>query len=115
MEKRNLPPRITKRLPVSFSDGKVENSGISSNFSAGGIFIRTRKAFNPGTSLKIVLEIDKNREIDLIGVVVWATKTGIMDFKNGMGITLTSIPQAYADFIKELSLKLADIQENSTM
>jgi len=102
MEKRNPPPRRTKRLTISFSDGKGQYSGTSSNCSLTGIFIRTRKAFNPGTSLKMVLEIDDHRKIDLTGTVVWATRTGIMDFKNGMGIKLTSIPQAYEDFVKEL-------------
>jgi len=102
MEKRNPPPRKTRRLSVSFSDGKGQYSGTSSNFSLSGIFIRTRKAFNPGTSLKMVLELDEHRKIDLTGTVVWATRTGIMDFKNGMGIKLTSAPQAYKDFVKGL-------------
>ncbi|MEE8329542.1 MAG: PilZ domain-containing protein [Thermodesulfovibrionia bacterium] len=103
MEKRGPPPRRTRRLNVSFSDGKAEHSGTSSNFSLKGIFIRTRKAFNPGTSLKMVLEVNEHQKIDFTGVVVWATRTGIMDFKNGMGIKITSISQAYEDFVKELS------------
>ncbi len=103
MEKRNPPPRRTKRLNISFSDGKVDHLGTSSNFSLTGLFIRTRKAFNPGTSLKIVLELDEHQKIDLTGIVVWATRTGNIDFKNGMGIKLTSLPQAYKDFVNGLS------------
>ncbi|MEF9475663.1 MAG: PilZ domain-containing protein [Candidatus Mariimomonas ferrooxydans] len=90
-------------MNISFSDGKAEHIGTSSNFSFEGIFIRTRKAFDPGTSLKMVLEVDEHRKIDLTGIVVWATRTGIMDFKNGMGIKITSVPQAYEDFVKGLS------------
>lgn len=103
MEKRDYPPRKTKRLNVSFSDGKVEHIGTSSNFSLKGIFIRTRKAFNPGTSLKMVIEINEHRKIELTGIVVWATRTGIRDFKNGMGIKLTAIHQAYEDYVKGLN------------
>jgi Tfp pilus assembly protein PilZ len=89
-------------LPVIFSDGKVEYTGMSSDFSLTGIFIRTRKALNPGTQLRIVLEVDENRKIELTGIVVRSIKTGIMEFKNGMGIKLTSIPKEYEDFVKAL-------------
>ncbi len=50
----------------------------------------------------MVIELDNNRKINLTGVVVRSIKTGIADFKNGMGIKLTSIPQEYQDFINEL-------------
>lgn len=103
MEKRDLPPRKTRRLSVAFSDGKEQQSGTSSNFSLKGLFIRTRKAFNPGTSLKMVIEVDEHQKIDLTGIVVWATRTGNIDFKNGMGIKLTSVPQAYEDYVKGLN------------
>lgn len=95
-------PRKIKRLPITFSDGVVEHNGISSDFSSSGLFIRTRKAFDPGTPLKMVLEVDESRKIPLTGVVARAIKTGVLDFKNGMGMMLTSIPKAYEDFLKEL-------------
>lgn len=94
--------RKIKRLPITFSDGTVEYQGMSSDFSSTGLFIRTRKAFNPGTSVKMVMEVDENRKIALTGVVARAIKTGVMDFKNGMGIKLTAIPQTYEDFLNEL-------------
>jgi Tfp pilus assembly protein PilZ len=94
--------RKIKRLPITFSDGSVEYTGTSSDFSSTGLFIRTRKAFNPGTSMKMVLEVDESHKIALTGVVARAIKTGVLDFKNGMGIQLTSIPQAYGDFLNAL-------------
>jgi len=100
MEKRKIYRKI-KRLPITFSDGQEEYAGISSDFSATGLFIRTRRPFSPGTSVKMVLETEKNQKIVLTGVVVRAIKTGIMDFKNGMGIRLDSIPQVYKDFLGE--------------
>lgn len=95
--------RKKKRLTITFSDGHVENNGMSSDFSSTGLFIRTRKAFNPGTPVTMVLEVDANRKIPLTGVVARAIRTGVMDFKNGMGIRLTSVPQAYEEFLKELN------------
>jgi Tfp pilus assembly protein PilZ len=99
LEKRKTPRKI-KRLAVTWTDGTVEYTGVTSNVSATGIFIRTRKPFHEGTSLKILLEIGKSQTIALTGVVVRSIKTGLSDFKNGMGIQLTEIPQEYSDFIK---------------
>lgn len=104
--KRQISKRHTKRLPVVFSNGESEFIGTTSNLSSTGLFIRTRKAFSPGTLLKIVLEVDKDKKINLEGEVVWSLKTGLADFKNGMGVKLKSIPQMYEDLIKtETSLK----------
>ncbi|MDZ4383220.1 MAG: PilZ domain-containing protein [Thermodesulfovibrionia bacterium] len=99
---KRITQRKIRRLPITFSDGTVEYSGTSSDFSTTGLFIRTRKALSPGTPVKMVIELDNNRRINLTGVVVRSIKTGIADFKNGMGIKLTSIPQEYQDFINEL-------------
>ncbi len=101
MAKRVAKRRI-KRLSITFTEGKVEYTGMSSDFSSTGLFIRTRKAFNPGTPVKMVIEVDKNRKIELAGVVTRAIKTGVMDFKNGMGIKLSYIPQVYENFLKEI-------------
>lgn len=104
MDKRVGKRRI-KRLPINFSDGEQDYNGTSSNFSSNGLFIRTRRAFVPGTSVKMVLEVEEERKILLMGVVVRAIKTGLRDFKNGMGIKLTSLSQDYKDFLKELSAR----------
>jgi Tfp pilus assembly protein PilZ len=101
MDKRIVPRRI-KRLSITFSDGKVERTGTSSDFSETGLFIRTRKPFNPGTNVNIVIEITAGKQIRLEGIVVRAIKTGAMDFKNGMGIKLTTIPEEYKNFVKGL-------------
>ena len=102
MPDKRIAPRKIRRLSITFSDGTVEYSGTSSDFSATGLFIRTRKALNPGTPVKMVIELDNNRKINLTGVVVRSIKTGIADFKNGMGIKLTNIPKDYEDFIQNL-------------
>ncbi len=101
-DKRRATRRI-KRLFITFSDGVSEHKGISSNFSETGLFIRSRiNAFDPGTPVNVVLKVDEDREIALTGEVVRALRTGIPDFKNGMGIRLSDIPQSYKDFLEEL-------------
>lgn len=111
MEKRQCKRKI-KRLNITFSDGKKEYNGISSDFSCNGLFIRTRNSFNEGTVLKMHLEMDDAKRIPLTGVVKRALKMNISgydisghktsSFKNGMGVRLTSIPVEYDNFIKEL-------------
>jgi uncharacterized protein (TIGR02266 family) len=95
---------MIRRFPLTFSDGDREYNGVSSNVSPSGIFIRTRKALPPGTILKIVLEIDGNTKVTLEGEVAWALKTGLSDFRNGMGIEFSHVPEEYEAFIKRLGL-----------
>jgi uncharacterized protein (TIGR02266 family) len=95
---------MTRRFPLTFSDGNRENHGVSSNISSTGIFIRTRNALPPGTRLKIVLEVDGDTRIDLEGEVAWALKTGLQDFRNGMGVELSNVSQEYEDLLKRLGL-----------
>jgi PilZ domain len=111
MEKRECKRKI-RRLNITFSSGKEEYSGISSDFSCNGLFIRTRKSFNEGTKLSMHLEMETGKIIPLTGVVRRAIRTNISgfelsghktsSFKNGMGIRLTSIPPEYDKFIEEL-------------
>ena len=101
VERRKAQRKI-RRLPISYSDGQKEHSGISSDFSLEGLFIRTRNALPPGTPLKMVLEVGQNQKINLAGSVVWSVKTGIMDFKNGMGVKITYKPIEYMEFILNL-------------
>jgi hypothetical protein len=52
----------------------------------------------------MVLEVGQNQKINLAGLVIWSVKTGIMDFKNGMGVNITSKPIEYTEFILNLLL-----------
>ncbi len=97
--------RKIKRVPIVFSTSQNEYHGTSSDFSFTGLFIRTSKPFVPGTHLKMILEIDENRRIEISGVVARASKTRSLDFKNGMGVKITSRTQEYKDFLKELLVK----------
>ncbi|MEW6109770.1 MAG: PilZ domain-containing protein [Nitrospirota bacterium] len=101
VEKRSCKRKI-KRLNINFSDGKEENIGISSDFSCNGLFIRTRKGFREGTVLYMNLELDNGKKLPLTGIVKRTIKTQISNYKNGMGIELTSVHEEYDNFVKEL-------------
>jgi Tfp pilus assembly protein PilZ len=109
MEKRECKRKI-RRLNITFTDGGTEYSGISSDFSCNGLFIRTIKGFSEGTKLNMKLESENGKIIPLAGIVKRAIKTNVSNicgyktssYKNGMGIRLTSTPKEYDDFVEEL-------------
>lgn len=101
MNKR-LCRRKIRRLIIIFSDGQDEHSGISSDFSCNGLFIRTRKGFKEGTRLSMKLELENGTFINLTGTVKRTVKTQMSNFKNGMGVELSSAPKEYDMLIEEL-------------
>jgi Tfp pilus assembly protein PilZ len=101
-DKREAKRKI-KRLPVTFSCKTEEYIGISSNFSTKGLFIRTRKPFNIGLPVNLVLELDENTKIALSGVISRAkVKTKYEASNCGVGVQLTEAPEAYKDFLEVL-------------
>lgn len=104
MKRDKKKVRMTRRFPLTFSDGDREYHGVSSNISSTGIFIRTRNALPPGTRLKITLEADGDIRIPLEGKVAWALKTGLSDFRNGMGVEFYNVPREFEDLLKRLGL-----------
>lgn len=101
MEKRICRRKI-RRLSITFSDENDERSGISSDFSCNGLFIRTRKGFKENTILTMKLEMEDGSVIPLTGIVKRLIKTQISSYKNGMGVELTSVPPEYDLFVQDL-------------
>jgi len=102
MRRDKSSSRITRRLSLTFSNGEVEYNGVTSNISETGLFIRTRKPFPPGTNIIVKIETPDTRDIMMEGVVIWALKTGISDFKDGMGVKLINIPEAYRVLLRKI-------------
>ncbi len=80
----------------------VSYTGISSNFSEHGLFVRTKKGLAPGTLLKLQLHLPSGKTLTLNGLVKRTIKTPLQDIKNGMGIELTNIPPEYLEFLKSI-------------
>lgn len=101
MSKRQFN-RHRKRLETIFTPGTERYSGITSDVSGGGLFIRTRNPFAPGSILDIEIYLPDGKTSKLKGRVKRAIKTQIAAIKNGMGIELLEKDSNYINFVKEI-------------
>jgi hypothetical protein len=94
--------RFIKRLEVECSANQEYSRGISSNFSLGGLFIRTNRPFTCGTLVDLNIHLPDGESAKAKGVVKTAQKTALASLKNGMGIELVEKDLNYVTFIKSL-------------
>ena len=99
-KRQRKAPRFTKRVELTFASGGLKFRGISSDLSAGGIFIRTQHGFTPGNIVDIELYLPDNKTCRLRGTVKRTTKTSFSHTKNGMGVELTNQDPDYLKFLK---------------
>ncbi len=103
--------RFTKRLETRFKSGGMNFTGISSNLSETGLFIRTKRSFAPDSILDIELVMPNGRLSFLKGIVKWTVKTAISSFKNGMGVEIIEKDASYVDFVKSFNEKAGIFSE----
>ncbi|MEK7683630.1 MAG: PilZ domain-containing protein [Nitrospirota bacterium] len=106
MSKRQLV-RHRKRLETKFkADSAAADSevytGITSDISENGIFIRTRYGFVPGTIIKIEIYLPEDKISKLKGKVKRSTRTQIASLKNGMGIEIIEKDSNYTIFLNSM-------------
>jgi ribosomal protein S27E len=111
---KRTQPRITKRLETQFGAKGHNFTGISSNVSENGIFIKTRHSFIPGTILTIDLILPDGKVCHLQGHVKRTFKSSITSLKNGMGIELILKDDSYKDFMQSLHGNTATPAEESS-
>jgi hypothetical protein len=97
--------RYRKRLEVKFSPGGNSFTGISSDLSEYGIFIRTQKGLSPGTLIYIDLVLPDGKVSFLKGIVKRTLKTSISSLKNGMGVEIIEKDDVFNDFIESFVQK----------
>jgi hypothetical protein len=95
-----LCQRFTKRLEVTFSSGESKYTGISSDLSTGGLFIRTQHGLTPGSLVDIEVYLPEGKTGILKGIVRRTVKTPLTAVKNGMGIELIERDSHYLEFLK---------------
>lgn len=95
--------RFIRRLEVEFSSGDRHYRGISSNFSLGGLFVRTNHPFAPGTLIDLTVHLPEGRTAALRGLVKMAMKTPAVSIRNGMGVEIVERDPAFVDFMRYLS------------
>jgi hypothetical protein len=96
-------PRFTKRLEARFHAAGLSFTGILSNLSENGLFIRTNRGFAPDTVINIELLIPDRKISFLKGIVRRTIKTPMSSLKNGMGIELIEKDDIYIDFVKSFT------------
>lgn len=103
MADKRKDKRKIKRMHTTFVCGENQYKGISSNVSFSGLFIKTRKRIKPGSSVKIILEVNDNQKMALGGTIARAKIGSKFDkFNNGIGIQLTTIPHEYNHYVGTL-------------
>ncbi len=95
--------RFTKRLEARFGSGGMSFTGISSNLSESGLFIRTNRGFAPDTAIDIELVMPDGKTSSLKGLVRRTIKTPMSTLKNGMGVELIEKDAAYINFLKSFT------------
>lgn len=97
--------RFIRRLETEFSVGDKKYRAISSDFSIGGLFVRTNHAFEPDTIIALTVYLPDGSISKLKGMVKRAYKTPGVAMKNGMGVELTEKDECYLNFIRSFSAK----------
>ncbi|MBI5026073.1 MAG: PilZ domain-containing protein [Nitrospirae bacterium] len=92
--------RVIKRLEIKFYAGGASYTGITSNLSESGLFIRTFRGVVPGSILDMELMLPDGNVLKLSGKVIRTVKTQFRSEKNGMGIKLIGHPDQYLEFLK---------------
>lgn len=100
--RRRQCQRYRKRLETTFSSGSLSFRGISSDLSAGGLFIRTQHGFVSGTIIDLDIYLPNNRVAHLKGIVRRTVKTTMPGVKNGMGIELIERDTNYLEFLRAI-------------
>jgi hypothetical protein len=91
--------RCIKRLEVKFSSDNKFFTGISSDLSENGLFIRTQKGFAPGTAIDIKIFLPDGKTSVIKGIVKRTIKSSISALKNGMGIEIIEKDKSYINFL----------------
>jgi Tfp pilus assembly protein PilZ len=101
MEKRKHK-RYKKRLETRVTSGEMGLSAMTSDLSAGGLFIRTQRGFSPGSTVVIDLYLPDKKVCRVKGVVRRSLRTSLPVVKSGMGIELQNVDKdsCYIEFLE---------------
>jgi ribosomal protein S27E len=102
---RRIHDRYIRRLETEFSVSDKKYRAISSDFSVGGLFVRTNHPFPPDTIIDLTVYLPDGNISRLRGMVRRAYKTPGVAMKNGMGIEFIEKDECYLNFIKSFSEK----------
>jgi len=110
MEKKRKKRRFIKRCSVEFEVDGVKRTGISSDFSLGGLFIRTNYPYPPDTVMEITIGLPDGTKSKVMARVRRASKSALgkvmgtpsKQYKNGMGVEILTKDENYLHLIRML-------------
>lgn len=103
MDNSRKHPRLLMSLPVDYRINGSQISNYSSNFSAGGIFIRTIDPAPPDSDIRLSFRIpDLNKVVQAKGRVIWNNEYETYRKKSclpGMGVEFLDIDAELKDVL----------------
>jgi len=93
--------RKMRALPVRFGNGPTLFTAMTGNVSESGLFVMTIAPFDPGSALRVLIDLETGL-VPLKGQVVWQRPRPVLGRPVGMGVRLISPPGSYRDFVIEL-------------
>ncbi len=93
--------RKIRALPVRFGAGPSLFAAMTGNLSETGLFVMTLAPFDPGTGLRVLIDLETG-PVGLRGTVVWKREQLVLGRPLGMGVQLISPPEPYREFVEEL-------------
>ncbi|AKF82383.1 Myxococcus xanthus paralogous domain TIGR02266 [Myxococcus fulvus] len=85
---RRADERVTAKFAVRFTQAEDAARALrvfSINVSAGGLCLRTRKAYDVGAQVRLSMDIE-GEQFDLTGVVAW-----VRDEQEAIGVRFTDV------------------------
>jgi Tfp pilus assembly protein PilZ len=74
---------------------------MTGNLSETGLFVATLAPFDPGTGLRVLMELETG-PVGLKGQVVWKRDRVVLGRPMGMGVELVAAPENYREFVLEI-------------
>jgi len=93
--------RKMRALPVQFGTGSKLFAAMTGNISESGLFVITLAPFDPGTEMRVLIDLDTG-PLGLKGKAVWKREHVVLGRPVGMGVQLIAPPQPYLEFVLEL-------------
>lgn len=93
--------RKVRAIPVRFGTGPALFAAMTGNLSESGLFVVTMAPFEPGTGLRMMIDLETG-PVGLKGQVVWKRDRVVAGRPLGMGVQLIAAPEHYREFVVEL-------------
>ncbi len=104
-ERRQLR-RILKRIPAFFQSEGVAGHGHVKNISKEGLFLRVNDLPEPGMTVRVILEPENRRKIEVDGQVMWTTAQLPAEAKAapGFGMHFDHLSDEFAELFETILL-----------